>query len=84
MYFTFEHEASIIPITLTIRVEYVPYHREADYENPSEFDYRYNYELYCGNLNLTECIGLSNFVKLQDELETAMREAITEHFFNQQ
>ncbi len=84
MYFTFEHEASIIPITLTIRVEYVPYYREADYENPSEFDFTYTYEMYCGDLNLTECIDKSSYTKLQDELETAMREAITEHFFNQQ
>jgi hypothetical protein len=82
MYFTFEHESSIVPITLTIRVEYAPYYRESDYENPSEFDFTYTHEIYCGDLNLTECIGNSNYTKLQDELETAMRESITEHFFN--
>jgi hypothetical protein len=83
MYFTFEHEASIIPITLTIRVEYVPYHRHADYNNPAEFDFKHKYELHCGNLDLTECIFLSNFVKLQDEIQSAVNDAITEHFFNQ-
>jgi hypothetical protein len=83
MYFTFEHEASIIPITLTIRVEYVPYHRHADYNNPAEFDFKHKYELHCGDLNLTDCINASSFTKLQDEIESAVNDAITTHFFNQ-
>jgi hypothetical protein len=81
-HFKFEHDCNIIPATLTIEVSYNPYYREADWENPSEFDFTRNYELYCGNLNVTECILLSNFVKLQDEIDTAINEAISEHFFN--
>ena len=83
MYFTFEHEASIIPITLTIRVEYVPYYRPEDWTNPTEFDFTRTYELHCGDLNLTDCINASTFTKLQDEIESAVNDAITEHFFNQ-
>ena len=82
MHFTFEHESSLIPIALTIKVEYLPYYREADYENPAEFDCEFTYELFCGDLEMTACIDKSKFVKLQDEIDTAIREAISDNYFN--
>ena len=83
MNFTFEHESSLIPIALTIKVEYTAYYREADYENPAEFDFEHTYQLFCGDLDMTACIDKSNYTKLQDEIESAINDAVTENFFNQ-
>lgn len=83
MYFKFEHESSIIPATLDIEVTYNAYYREADYENPAEFAvYDVEYTIYCGKLDITECIDESNNRELQDELETAINEACSDNFFN--
>ncbi len=82
MYFKFEHESSIIPALLEIEVSYNAYYRESDYENPSEFSVSdVEYTIYCGKLDITECIDESNNKALQDELETAINEACSDNFF---
>lgn len=82
-YFTFEHESATLPITLTIEVDYSATYREATYHDPSEFSIDwFKYELYCDTLKLTDCINKSSNTKFLDEIDTAIREEISEHFFN--
>lgn len=76
-YFTFEHDCSNAPITLTIEVTYEVrqfsgYDYERDYTQITEC----SFELYCAGIDLTKCILGSNNQKLINEIEAAVDTAI--------
>ena len=83
-YFTFEHDCSNAPITLTIEVEYSIYNFSGNYYEPSETSIKsYTYTLFCAGINMTKCITHSNNEKLIDEIESAVTAAIWSNEENQ-
>jgi hypothetical protein len=83
-YFTFEHDCSNAPLTLTIEVEYSIYNFSGNYYEPAETSVNdYTYMLLCAVIDLTKCIIQSTNEKLIAELEEAIIEAIWENEDNQ-
>lgn len=83
-YFTFEHDCSNAPITLTIEVEYVIAFSRGDYWTPEETTIRHlKYTLFCANIDMTTCIMDSRNQKLINEIDHAVTEAIWNNEENQ-
>jgi hypothetical protein len=83
-YFTFEHDCSNAPLTLTIEVEYSIYNFSGNYYEPAETSVKdHKTKLLCGGMDLTSCIMNSKNDKLIAELEEAIIEAIWENEDNQ-
>ena len=83
-YFTFEHDCSNAPITLTISVSYDIAHSRGDYWTPEETTISYlKYTLFCAGIDMTKCITHSNNEKLIDEIENAVTAAIWSNEENQ-
>jgi hypothetical protein len=83
-YFTFEHDCSNAPLTLTIEVEYSIYNFSGNYYEPAETSVKdHKTKLLCGGMDLTTCIYQSKNDKLIAELEEAIIEAIWENEDNQ-
>jgi hypothetical protein len=83
-YFTFEHDCSNAPLTLTIEVEYSIYNFSGNYYEPAETSVKdHKTKFICGGMDLTICIMNSKNDKLIAELEEAIIEAIWENEDNQ-
>ena len=83
-YFTFEHDCSNAPITLTISVSYDIAHSRGDYWTPEETTIRYlKYTLFCAGIDMTTCIMDSRNQKLINEIDYAVTEAIWQDEENQ-
>jgi hypothetical protein len=83
-YFTFEHDCSNAPLTLTIEVEYSIYNFSGNYYEPAETSVKdHKFKLLCAGMDLTTCIMNSKNDKLIAELEEAIIEAIWENEDNQ-
>jgi hypothetical protein len=83
-YFTFEHDCSNAPITLTIGVSYEVSHSRGDYYTPEETVISYlKYTLFCANIDMTACILDSRNQKLINEIDHAVTEAAWQDHFNQ-
>jgi hypothetical protein len=83
-YFTFEHDCSNAPITLTIEVEYVIAFSRGDYYTPEETTIdQCKYTLLCAGIDMTKCIMNSNNKKLIGEIEDAVTAAIWQDDENQ-
>lgn len=83
-YFTFEHDSSYAPLSLTIEVEYSIAHSRGDYWTPEETTIdECKYTLLCAGIDMTKCIMNSNHKKLIAEIDDAITEAIWQNHFNQ-
>jgi hypothetical protein len=83
-YFTFEHDCSNAPITLTIEVEYVVSHFRGNYYVQDETTITdCKYTLFCGGIDMTKCIMNSSNKKLISEIDFAITEAIWKDEENQ-
>jgi hypothetical protein len=83
-YFTFEHDCSNAPLTLTIEVEYSIYNFSGNYYEPAETSVKdHKFKLLCAGIDMTKCIMHSNNEKLVDELENAIIAAIWNNEDNQ-
>jgi hypothetical protein len=83
-YFTFEHDCSNAPLTLTIEVEYSIYNFSGNYYEPAETSVKgHEFKLLYAGMDLTTCIMNSKNDKLIAELEEAIIDAIWENEDNQ-
>lgn len=83
MYFTFEHECDNLPMTLTIYVEYSIWTWPGTYDQPAELDiHTKNIIIECGKLDVTSLLKSTIDEKLNDEIETAINDAIWKDYHN--